>query len=800
MTTAAATIAARLVLDGKQFNKGLDNARRQAGLFGASMRSVGGSIRGWGTSINSAIGSLSTGLQNAGRSLTMGVTLPLVAVGAGILALGVNAIQAGAKFDTQMRNIQSISRQTDGEIKILSQDFLNMSSNLSITTDSATALAEGFYFIQSSGFAGADGMEVLRVSTKAATAGLSDTATASQAILATLNAYGMSAQDASHVSDVLFKTVDLGVLTFGDLAAQLGDVVNTANMVGVPIETVGAAFAQMTRKGISAAEASTALNQLMLQFISPSKKMKDAAEELGLGLDFLSVETIRKFGIEGALQQLVAANPDALLTVFGDNVRALKGALTLGGENMPGFIDMLDQMGDAAGRTDAAFETQTKSLEAYGKNIKNVLENIKISFTQKFGPGLTRIVGRFSDVLSKHMPAIGGLFLRLQEIWEQVADKIVGLMSEDNIDKVLKFFNDLITALPQVWQNIQQVWSNIKPVFEQLFNFFMGKVDPSQNVADILSFVLALGALGPILSTIGTILPLLGPIFLSLGSGISANGPQIVTFFTNLATQIPLFIGKLQEIGTVVGPALQKLFDIFMAMDPNTMLTIVTILGSLAALAPLFIVLGGALSLVSSGWSIISAILLQFIPWLVAIAIPAIIAFAAANAAWLVPLLLLVAVVALVYVAFKNNWLGITTIVENAAIAIQGWIDGIVTKLQNMFSVFGSWAPPAWVYDLAGLLFGMSPLGPILNAISATAGAATRDIGGMGFAGQAYSIGTGAQPEMFVPSSNGHFIPNAGAEGGDTYNIVVNNPRKETTEQSVRRALKSISYTGAVAQ
>lgn len=71
-----------------------------------------------------------------------------------------------------------------------------------------------------------------------------------------------------------------------------------------------------------------------------------------------------------------------------------------------------------------------------------------------------------------------------------------------------------------------------------------------------------------------------------------------------------------------------------------------------------------------------------------------------------------------------------------------------------------------------------------------------RDSGGLGFAGQPYMIGTGAQPEMFVPNSNGTFIPNADKFMGTTYNIVINNPKRETAENSIRTSLKKLSYTG----
>jgi hypothetical protein len=78
-----------------------------------------------------------------------------------------------------------------------------------------------------------------------------------------------------------------------------------------------------------------------------------------------------------------------------------------------------------------------------------------------------------------------------------------------------------------------------------------------------------------------------------------------------------------------------------------------------------------------------------------------------------------------------------------------------------------------------------------------TGGSQKRDSGGPGIAGQPYMIGTGAQPEMFVPSTNGTFIPNADEKmGGTTYNIVVNNPKKEAAENSIRRSLKNLSYIG----
>jgi len=303
-------------------------------------------------------------MQSAGMALTMGLTLPLV-------GLGVAAAKAASDLDTQMHNIQSIAGLPAAELDALRQRFIDMSTDASITRDSASKLAEGFYFIQSSGFAGAEGITVLLAATKAASAGLTTTEVASKAILAALNAYGMGAEDATTVSDILFRTVDLGVMTFEDLASQLGDVVNTSSITGQGLDVVGAALAQMTRKGISSAESVTALNQLLLQFISPSQKMMDTAE--GMGVE-LSVASLRSKGLAGALQEIMdkGGGPNALLTLFGDNVRALKGALALGGDGLEGFMSLLGEFEDITGRTNEAFAEQMKSFSAQWDNFKNV--------------------------------------------------------------------------------------------------------------------------------------------------------------------------------------------------------------------------------------------------------------------------------------------------------------------------------------------------------------------------------------------------------------------------------------------
>jgi hypothetical protein len=86
-----------------------------------------------------------------------------------------------------------------------------------------------------------------------------------------------------------------------------------------------------------------------------------------------------------------------------------------------------------------------------------------------------------------------------------------------------------------------------------------------------------------------------------------------------------------------------------------------------------------------------------------------------------------------------------------------------------------------------------------VGGIPPVTGLPMRDSGGPGIAGQAYMIGV---PEVYVPKTGGDFIPLGGANKGGvgtTYNIQITNAKPESAENSIRKALKSLSYAGVVA-
>jgi TP901 family phage tail tape measure protein len=325
----------------------------------------------------------------AGRAMAgLGVAM------AGGLAL---ATRAAIQFEERMRNVATISTDVQKNFGNAGNAILSLSADIGV---SANQLAEGLYDVASSGFQGAAGMEVLRASAIAAQAGLSTTAVAARAITGALNAYGLSAASATDVSDIFFQTVNLGIVTFDELAQSVGDYMGTAHALGVALDEASAGFAAITLAGIPAAEASTSLNGVMRQLLQPSDALRGVLEALGYDSGQAMIQAL---GLGGALQTLrkaVGGNTSAFLELFPE-IRAARGALAItanDGENWNRVAGEITDKNARAGAASRALAQQQKSLGAQLKIAKEQITSLAISVGQSLLPVLRPLVGMVRNI------------------------------------------------------------------------------------------------------------------------------------------------------------------------------------------------------------------------------------------------------------------------------------------------------------------------------------------------------------------------------------------------------------------
>lgn len=277
-----------------------------------------------------------------------------------VSAIALTPIAIGAKtwadFDKQMAMVSTMLDEPQKHMARFSAGIRAMS--VKFGEDTAT-LSKGLYDLLSSSIAPEHAMQVLDVAMRAAKGGMTDAATATQAIVNVLNAFHIPAERAEEVADALFVTVKRGVITFEEMAQTVGAVTATAATAGVSLDEVGAAIATMTRNGLKAEMSVVALQSVIKGFLKPSEKGAALAKQYGLELSMVG---LKADGLLGVMRKLEAVPPDVIAEMFPD-VRGLRGVFALRGD-VQGLATDLDLMAKKSGAAQEAYSKMAGRLSS----------------------------------------------------------------------------------------------------------------------------------------------------------------------------------------------------------------------------------------------------------------------------------------------------------------------------------------------------------------------------------------------------------------------------------------------------
>ena len=332
----------------------------------------------------------------AGRSMTTGLTLPLAGAAAG-------AVKAAVGFETSMTQIQSLVGLSAETVQGFEQDVKRLSGE---TAQAPKDLADAMFFITSAGLRGADAVDVLEASAKAAAIGLGDTATVADLATSALNAYGAENLSAVQATDTMVAAVREGKLEASELAGSMGRVLPIASAMGVQFNEVGAAFAALSRTGTNAAEAATQIRGILASLLRPTKQSEEAMASLGLSSADLRTQ-IREEGLLATLKTLAErfdGQSEAAAAVFG-NIRALSGVMDLMGANVETTEQIFANMADTTGMLGEAFgvvsETSGFKLQQAMADIKAALIDVGDVLIPVIVPAIQSLAGFVKDLADR---------------------------------------------------------------------------------------------------------------------------------------------------------------------------------------------------------------------------------------------------------------------------------------------------------------------------------------------------------------------------------------------------------------
>ena len=305
-------------------------------------------------------------------------------------AMGGVGLAKFASFDKSVREIGTLlDNVTERDIKRMGAEIERMSIRFG---QSVEKMAKAKYDIISAGFTGAaDSAKLLEVSAKLAAAGVTEVSRTADVLTSVLNAYGQSADQAEHFSDILFTTVRLGKTTVDELASGLGRVAAVAPQVGVGFGELSAAVATLTAGGQSTEEVVTALTATMMTMLKPSLELSDRFNALG----FSSGQAmIKSLGLAETLRKLTEGMTDTEKAAMFPNVRALRAVFPLVGSLADKFSKNLIEMGNVAGATNTAFEQMEKGISFKLGQLRQIGEKV----LRRFGALVADLVTSFLNL------------------------------------------------------------------------------------------------------------------------------------------------------------------------------------------------------------------------------------------------------------------------------------------------------------------------------------------------------------------------------------------------------------------
>lgn len=441
------------------------------------------------TKLQSSMKSIGSKMTGAGKMMTAGLTVPIV-------GLGAAAVMTGAKFDAQMSKVQAISGATGKEFDALREQAKHLGAT---TQFSASEAAEGMEFLARAGWKTKDIMAAMPGMLNLAAAGAIDLGNAADITSNIMTGFGISANKAGHVADVLAyaaANANTDVQGLGDAMRYLAPV---ASSMGWSMEEATAAVMALSDAGIQGEQAGAAFSTSIQRMAKPTGEAKKVMDQLGMS--FFTAEGKMKplpevvkeleDKTKGMTDQQKAAT---LTTLFG--AEAYKHWDTLLKRGSKSLGTMTTELKTSDGTAERMAKTMQDNLNGALTELKSALEGLAISFGEVLTPmirsaaesltALTRKFTGLSDgakqtivVIAAVVAAIGPLLIIVGSLMSMFATlgtvagflgisigALVGIFAA--VAAAVAVAIGLAVALWTNWDNLEQKFGTVGTVLISL--------------------------------------------------------------------------------------------------------------------------------------------------------------------------------------------------------------------------------------------------------------------------------------------------------------------------------------------
>ncbi|CAM4390973.1 phage tail tape measure protein [Paenibacillus phoenicis] len=333
-----------------------------------------------------------------GETKALGAAYSALAVAMGIVI--TKAIETSKTFEQSMANVKAITEATGRDFEVLRENAIKLGvSTVFSASQSADAMAE----LGQAGFKTNEIIAAMPGMLSLAAASQTDLATTADITSSALRGFGLEADQAARVADVLAKSAIDTNADVTDLGMALKYVAPVAANMGISIEQAVAAIGELSNAGIKGEMAGTQLRAILLALSSPTKEAAYYMQQLGVSISD-SAGNIRPLSeIIGQLQSAFtrltqAQQADVAATLAGRE--AASGFITLINEGQAAFDAYTRSLQNAGGTAEEVAGTQMDTLNGAINEMQSALEGAGIAVGDTFAPAIRGVAEEVTKLLA----------------------------------------------------------------------------------------------------------------------------------------------------------------------------------------------------------------------------------------------------------------------------------------------------------------------------------------------------------------------------------------------------------------
>ena len=324
-------------------------------------------------------------INNVARTATLaGGALTAALFGVGRTILG---------FEQTMNNLQAILNASSEEMEKLREQALEFGSATAFSAsqvgEAQTELAQGFGDVERT-------LKALPDVLNLASAGQLSMGEAAALVRNQMNAFGLTIDDVSHITDVLAKAATSGSTTVRELAPAFAQVASAASKAGLSIERTAAFIVALRDVGLRAEQAGTALRNVMVRLTEPEPPQNFLNALNRIGVSFEELKRLAQRGeYEDIFRRLGEAGLDAAtaISLFGTEGFSAGASLT---DSISKVEALTESLIGAEGWAERMRLIQEQGLPGAVAAFRSALEGLQLSLGEA---GLTGWIAKAADTL-----------------------------------------------------------------------------------------------------------------------------------------------------------------------------------------------------------------------------------------------------------------------------------------------------------------------------------------------------------------------------------------------------------------